>query len=135
MKLEEEYRREWNELKLKYLAKFQPLYVSRRKELRAEAVQGPGTTNLPQFWVKAMKNHLLLSEMIEEHDVPILVRSCFYLILSYFIILPVFILLVCFYLISCFILLIISLCFIIVSSGRYRFPVDRPSRANSMTVT
>lgn len=72
LKLEEEYRREWNELKLKYLAKFQPLYVSRRKELRAEAVQGPGTTNLPQFWVKAMKNHLLLSEMIEEHDVPIL---------------------------------------------------------------
>lgn len=61
-------------MKLKYLAKFQPLYQARRKVLTEGEGESVGTKNLPQFWVKTMKNHLLLAEMIEEHDVPILVR-------------------------------------------------------------
>lgn len=74
LSLEEEYRREWNELKLKYLEKFQPLYNMRRKALidndSAEGIVG--TSGLPEFWCKALSNHVLLAEMIEAHDRPIL---------------------------------------------------------------
>lgn len=81
LNLEGEYRREWNLLKLKYLEKFQPLYRNRRKALTGSAADDPsskagsvetGTQALPNFWLKAMKNHILLAEMIVDHDLPIL---------------------------------------------------------------
>ena len=78
LKLEEEYRREWNQLKLKYLQSFQPLYESRRAALVQSSAEDKGslpktgTPGLPDFWLKAMKNHVLLSEMIVDRDIPVL---------------------------------------------------------------
>jgi nucleosome assembly protein 1-like 1 len=73
LKLEDEYRKEWNQLKLKYLQSFQPLYKNRHNALIQSTDGKTGTPSLPDFWLTAMKNHVLLAEMIVAGDMPVLV--------------------------------------------------------------
>lgn len=70
--LEREYRKEWNELKLKYLKRFTPFYEERKRILNDMSPESVDTTSIPGFWLKALQNNLVIGEMIEEHDVPIL---------------------------------------------------------------
>eukprot|EP01069_Polyplicarium_translucidae_P002827 Polyplicarium_translucidae@DN2145_c0_g1_i3.p1 len=73
--IEEEYQKEWNALKLKYLLQFRPLYTQRKDALNAgeHMTKAPmGTRNIPGFWLKAMQHHRMVNEMIELHDEPML---------------------------------------------------------------
>lgn len=81
--MEEEYRKEWNLLKLKFSKQFNVLYVKRHTVLTdasqdsdlTAATAKTGTRNLPNFWLTALKSHILLAEMIMECDVPVLVSD------------------------------------------------------------
>lgn len=70
--IESEFERELRELKKRYEDLYEPLYKKRAEFLgEGERLPEQGTT-IPSFWLTAMKNHPMLSDMIEENDEPVL---------------------------------------------------------------
>ncbi|PFH32860.1 nucleosome assembly protein (nap) protein [Besnoitia besnoiti] len=74
--LERAYDQELVALKMKYEQLYAPLYAKRRECLLKKDPANPsaqfGTPAVPAFWMNCMKQNSTLSELIEEHDEPIL---------------------------------------------------------------
>lgn len=71
--LECQFEAEHRALKLKYFKKFEPLYTSRADVLLNDGERLPDNgTTIPNFWLQAMKSHLMLADMIEANDEPAL---------------------------------------------------------------
>jgi len=71
--LEREYKKEVNELTKKYTEKQRPLLEERRDMLtKCEGSPKTGTPALEGFWLKAMKHHPELEDVIMEWDEPVL---------------------------------------------------------------
>lgn len=74
--LEDMYRKEWNQLKLKYFKKMEPLYKKRSAIIAPENAPltdtGARETILPDFWLTVLKHHSTFAQTIEAHDEPIL---------------------------------------------------------------
>uniref|UniRef100_A0A0G4ICQ8 Nucleosome assembly protein n=1 Tax=Chromera velia CCMP2878 TaxID=1169474 RepID=A0A0G4ICQ8_9ALVE len=68
--LHSQYTQEWNALKAKYQLLYNPLFSKRAEVLQIGASEGEttGTPALPKFWLKALKNHSQIADMIEPHD-------------------------------------------------------------------
>ena len=82
--IEREFLAELSQLKKKYRAKYEPLYDQRCEHLTSSSsskMDPASATMIPYFWLTAMKNHQMLSDMIEAVDeyVSVLVNllNCF----------------------------------------------------------
>lgn len=72
-----DYTKELNELKAKYQKFYDPLYVKRSEVLQSGGSSSEdstitGTPALPNFWLKAFKNHTQIRDMIEPQDEAVL---------------------------------------------------------------
>jgi len=74
MKLEEEFEKELQKLVLEYTAKQKPILDERCKLISQPQENGPktGTPSCTGFWLKALKNHPSVQDLIREWDEPVL---------------------------------------------------------------
>ena len=69
--IEREFLVELSHLKKKYRARYEPLYDQRCEQLTSASsskMDPASATMIPYFWLTAMKNHQMLSDMIEAVD-------------------------------------------------------------------
>lgn len=60
-------------LRQKYHSLYDPIYEKRKEALVGTGESTTGTPNLPEFWLRALKNNNTINHVIEEHDEAILI--------------------------------------------------------------